>query len=115
MQSHPYHNFSLTSGIQFGPATNYDSLFLKTAVLGATIHTDPNIVAIVIRKRTPYGFEEIEHAIFSLTRGQNALLSNLDLDLTVFSEEGHVKLKLIAGHGPVYITCINTKKTRSFE
>jgi len=79
-----------------------NSLILKSAVLGAkAVDNERNLVAI---KTKGHQDKEFEQPIFSLTLGRNDMVSGLDLTLAADHNQD-VEFKLIAGTGPVFITC----------
>jgi hypothetical protein len=79
-----------------------NSLMFKTAVLGAkAVDNERNLVAI--RTKGHLG-KEFEQPIFSLTLGRQDMVSGMDL---VLGSDHEVEFKLIAGTGPVFITCMH--------
>lgn len=83
----------------------YNSLVVKTAVLGAkAVDNERNLVAI--KTKGMQDKKEFEQPIFSLTLGRNDMVTGLDL--TVANEHNQeVEFKLVSGTGPVCITCMH--------
>lgn len=89
-----------------------NSLILKTAVLGVkAVDNERNLVAI---RTKGHQDKEFEQPIFSLTLGKNDMVSGLDLTLACDHNQD-VEFKLIAGTGPVFITCTHMIEMPSGE
>jgi len=78
------------------------SLIVKTAVLGLkAVEGERNVVSV---KTKGYQEQPLEQPILSLTLGRNDMVSGLDLTLASDHHQ-EVEFTLIAGTGPVFITC----------
>lgn len=91
----------------------YNSLIVKTAVLGANaVENERNLVSI-----KTMGYQEkkeFEQPIFSLTLGRNDMVSGLDLTVAAAHNQ-EVEFRLTNGTGPVYISCMHIVECPSGE
>ena len=91
-------------------------LVLKSAVLDKRVYFHQNTMIVISSKDKEGAW--FEQQLVTLTHDNNEIICNFDLTLAYGGDlfpNQQVTFKLVSGHGPVFITCVNSIETGQEE